>query len=114
MKITHMILIAIVVIIMTGCTAFDEPKFQPNQYNLDLQLKIVPTTDFSELEAKYKFKDVAGLIEFLNHRGRCKIYIPMLEEVRDPYTMCILGHEVFHCILGNFHKPEDSATCYRY
>jgi len=114
MKITHMIILVIVLVLMTGCTAFDSVPFTPNQYNLQLDVTIVPTEDFTELEKKYKYKDLGGLTEFTDFKGKGTLYIPMLKEVRDPYTMCILGHEVFHLILGHFHKPQDGATCYWY
>jgi len=114
MKITYMVFIVIVILLMTGCTTFDEPKFQPDQYNLDLQLHVVPTEDFSPLAKKYMYPDLGGLTVFKDFKGKCDLYIPMLKEVRDPYTMCVLGHEVFHCILGYYHKPQDGATCYWY
>jgi len=109
----HIILLLLLVV-GTGCAAFDAVPFTPNQYNLQLDVTVVPTEDFTELAIKYNYPNLAGLTEFTDFRGKGTIYVPMLKEVRDPYTMCILGHEVFHLILGHFHKPEDGATCYQY
>lgn len=113
MKLSYIVLIIIIAVLMTGCAAFDAPKFQPNQYNLDLQLKIIPTEDFRVLAQKYNYPDLGGLTVYKDFKGTCKIYVPMLREVRDPYRMCVLGHEVFHCILGSFHKKGEGATCYQ-
>ena len=105
------ILLLLLLVMGTGCAAFDAPRFKPTQYNLDLQLKIVPTTDFRALAERYNYPDLGGLTIYEDFKGKCEIYIPMLEEVRDPYTMCAAGHELFHCILGSFHKPDEGETC---
>ena len=104
--------ILIILLFLTGCAAFGQPKFKPTQYNTRLELNIIPTEDFSKLEKKYKHEDLGGMTEYIDFKGKCNLYISMLEEVRDPYTMCMAGHELFHCILGNFHKKEDGRTCY--
>ena len=108
MKTIKLLLIAL---LPQGCAAFDAPQFKPTQYNLNLQLKIVPTEDFSGLKKKWGFDSLGGMTEYNDIKGKCRLYIPMLKEVRDPYTMCVAGHELFHCILGNFHKPGDGETC---
>jgi len=104
--------ISILSLLVMGCTVFDAPNFKPTQYNTKLDLTIVPTEDFTALKKKYGYEDLGGLTWYIDFKGKCNLYIPMLEEVRDPYTMCVAGHELFHCILGNFHKPDDSRTCY--
>ena len=105
--------ILLLLVMLTGCSAFDAPKFKPTQYNTELNLTIIPTTDFSVLAKKHGYDDLGGMTEYVDFKGKCNIYIPMLEEVRDPYAMCVAGHEIFHCILGNFHKPGEGETCYR-
>ena len=104
--------IILISLLLSGCAVFDPPQFKPTQYNLDLQIKIIPTEDFSALAKKHGFESLGGMTEFVDFKGKCKLYIPMLKEVRDPYTMCVAGHELFHCILGNFHKKDEGERCY--
>ena len=99
-------------LILSGCAVFDAPVFQPDQYNTRLELTIVPTEDFSYLAKKHGFNDLGGMAEYIDFKGKCKLYIPMLNEVRDSYTMCVAGHELFHCILGSFHKKGEGERCY--
>lgn len=103
--------ILILVLLLSGCAAFDAPVFKPNQYNTDLYIKVIPTEDFTALAEKYNFKSLGGLTIYKDFKGRCELYIPIIKEVRDGYTMCVAGHELFHCILGSFHKPDEGATC---
>jgi len=103
--------ILLLALLLSGCAAFDAPKFKPNQYNLDLQLKIVPTQDFRALAKKYNYPDLGGLTVYKDFKGKCVLYIPMIKEVRDGYKMCVAGHELFHCILGSFHKKDEGMTC---
>ena len=103
--------ILILAILLQGCALFDAPKFKPTQYNLDLQIKVIPTEDFSKLADKHNFKSLGGLTIYKDFKGRCDIYIPIIKEVRDGYAMCVAGHELFHCILGSFHKPDEGVTC---
>ena len=107
----HFLLIVMMVSLI-GCAVFDAPKFKPTQYNTELQLNIVPTDDFTALKKKFGFEDLGGMTEYIDHKGKCNLYIPMLKEVRDSYTMCVAGHELFHCILGNFHKKDEGERCY--
>jgi len=108
MKKQYLILTAL---LLSGCAGFDTPKFKPTQYNLDLQLKVVPTEDFTALAEKYNYPNLGGLTVYKDFKGRCDIYIPIIKEVRDSYAMCVAGHELFHCILGSFHKPDEGETC---
>ena len=107
-------LILISIILSSGCAVFDAPKFKPTQYNTELSLTIVPTTDFTALAKKHGYDDLGGMTEYVDFKGKCTIYIPMLEEVRDSYTMCVAGHELFHCIRGDYHKPGEGETCYQH
>lgn len=104
-------LLLCVLLLTQGCAAFDAPKFTPTQYNTDLHIKVQFTEDFSVLEKKFNFESLAGMTEYIDFKGTCILYIPSLEEVMDGYTMCIAGHEFFHCILGSFHEEDDGATC---
>jgi len=97
-------------LVLGGCTVFDAPVFKPSQHETDIKLKVVLTEDFDEIGKIWGFTDIGGMAIFSGNR--CAIYIPPLREVRDPYTMCVAGHELFHCILGDFHKKEDGRTCY--
>ncbi len=105
------ILLLLLIMGLTGCAVFDAPKFKPTQYNTELQLNIVPTEDFTALKKKWGFEDLGGMTEYVDFKGKCNIYIPMLKEVRDSYTMCVAGHELFHCMLGNFHNPDEGESC---
>ena len=105
--------ILLLLVMLPGCSAFDAPKFKPTQYNTELQITIVPTEDFTELKKRFGYKDLGGMTEYIDFKGKCNLNIPMLKEVRDPYTMCVAGHELFHCILGNFHDKDEGETCYR-
>ncbi len=98
-------------LVFSGCAVFDAPKFKPTQYNTKLSLTIIPTTDFSVLAKKYGFESLGGMTEYVDLKGKCKLHMPMLEEVRDSYTMCVAGHELFHCILGSFHKKGEGESC---
>ena len=95
----------------SGCAVFDPPQFKPTRYNLDLQIKIIPTEDFSALAKKYGFDSLGGMTEYVDFKGKCKLYIPMLKEARDSYTMCVAGHELFECIFTGFHKKGEGESC---
>ncbi len=105
--------ILLLLVMLTGCSAFDAPKFKPTQYNTKLSLTIIPTTDFSVLAKKHGYESLGGMTEYVDFKGKAILYIPMLKEVRDGYTMCVAGHELFHVILGNFHDKDEGKTCYR-
>ena len=110
-NITSKLLVLLLVTVIGGCTSFDPPKFNPTQYNTELQINIVPTEDFTVLAKKWGFNDLGGMTEYIDFKGKCNIYIPMLREVRDAYTMCVAGHELFHCILGSFHRRGEAHSC---
>jgi len=105
------LLILLIVLGASGCTVFDAPKFQPTQYNTDLHIKVEFMKDFTVLEKLFGVSDLDGMTEYKDFKGTCVLYILPLEEVMDSYTMCVAGHEFFHCILGSYHKEGEGDTC---
>jgi len=106
-----LILLITAVLVISACAVFDSPKFQPTQYNTDLHIKVEFMKDFTVLEKLFGFSDLGGMTEYEDFKGTCILYIPPLEYVMDSYTMCVAGHEFFHCILGSYHKEGEGDTC---
>jgi len=98
----------VILLLVVGCSA-PPPKLHHDWVRLSPNIKVRFTSDFSTIRKLYKNDSIVGLS--LLFEDSCTIYIPPIEHVLDDRSMCIAGHELMHCIFGQFHSPEMGYSC---
>lgn len=106
-NITSKLLLVLLVVVIGGCDS--NPPIKPTDYNLRPNVVVKFTKDFSNIRELYG-DNIVGLTMWIN--GKCIMYIPPLADVYDDNSMCIIGHEFMHCVLGYFHAEDESESCY--
>jgi len=82
----------------SGCGA----PLKRDQYKTSLKLEVSFVEDFFEVERQFGFKNLAGLSVWGG--DTCFIFVTMPADQSDDRAMNTMGHELLHCVLGNFHK----------
>jgi hypothetical protein len=88
---------------MAGCAAQPMRPFttvQPTAADMPLETSIRITGFEQSL-----LTGDAGRTAYL--RKPCEMTITQPKHMNDYYAFCVLGHEVWHCLTGNFHEGED-------
>ena len=98
----------VTLLLVVGCTT--PPKLKHEWVNTTPNIRIRFTKDFTTIRKLYKNDTIVGLA--LLFENSCTIYIPYVEHVLDAKSMCIAGHELMHCIYGQFHDPDMGYSCY--
>lgn len=87
----------------------------PERNLTSIQLKIVWVRDEADLKTKLMSRATPELraeVEALdlygfytvNASGECVVYVMRPETVNDRRVLT-LGHELLHCVMGNYHQP---------
>jgi len=100
-------LLLISLIMLTGCIIV--PKINKSYENFEPKIMVTITTDFTEIRKAFKNPRIQGLTIWIG--DTCYIYTPPLRDVYDDKSMCIAGHELFHCIYGHFHDKNHADSC---
>jgi len=95
--------LAIAILALAGCAAFDRPEYQMQRTAVHIQVSEVPFG--MTVGADGRIREPAGSYVMLSN-GTCLI---MLRQ----YPIC-LAHEVRHCLEGHFHSGEEhnSDDCF--
>ena len=107
-NITSKLLLVLLVVVIGGCTS--NPPIKPTDHNLRPDVIVRFTKDFSGIRELYNNQRIVGLTMWVN--GKCIMYVPPLEDVYDATSMCVIGHEFMHCVLGYYHSEDESNSCY--
>ena len=73
-----------------------------DQYKTSLNIEVTFVEDFFEVERQFGFTNIAGLSVWGG--DTCFIFVTMPADQADDYAMNTMGHELLHCVLGDFHK----------
>ena len=88
----------IVILLFNGCGT----PLTRDQYKTSLKVEVTFVEDFFEVEQQFGFKNLAGLSVW--GADTCYIFVTMPEDQEDTRGMEYMGHELLHCVLGDFHK----------
>jgi len=107
-SITSKLLVLLLLFGLVGCDS--NPKIKMTHFDTAPEIFIVFTEDFTDIRNKYDNQLIVGLTEWKD--GVCYIYVPPLKDVYDSISMCVIGHEIMHCVLGYFHNEDEGNSCY--
>lgn len=83
---------------ISGCAkdhiAMKSPQPERDSLPIERSIKI---TDFTTRD----WSEEAGTSKYWEKP--CEITVPKPEHVNDNYAFCVIGHEIWHCLTGDFH-----------
>jgi len=82
--------LALITLLLSSCATYT-----PTHLRTDFNVHV-------EFDNASQFGDYDGYADW---KTNCKLYIP--SEIND-YNMHITGHELFHCVYGDYHNKERS------
>ena len=90
----RILILAISVILLTGCGA---PIKKP-EFNQSMLLTMEIDNDIGYDSRNRRINGQAKL-----GNGRCHLKLPTVQDFHDRQNMNTWGHELMHCVYGNFH-----------